>query len=213
MQVNTGSESGSASSVGGAGSAGTAPVKPPKGFRLKLQQMLAGVEAVIPDGNSITTTGGSMTKAAMVKILTDEVSEFETVDAGVTALGVARKQIREDLPQMHKLYTELKDALSAQFGRGSPLLAQFGINPQKLRKPLTPEQRVARAAKARQTRLLRHTGGVRQKAAVQYDGKVSVSTELEPAQAVSTTAAPSVEVSPGASITGKPAVVPPVSSG
>ena len=188
-------------------------MKPPKGFRLKLQQMLAGVEAVIPDGNSITTTGGSLTKAAMVKILTDEVSEFEAVDAGVTTLGVARKQIREDLPQMHKLYTEMKDALSAQFGRGSPLLAQFGINPQKLRKPLTPEQRVARAVKARQTRLLRHTGGVRQKAAVQYDGKVNVSTELEPAQAVSTTAAPSVEVSPGASVTGKPAVIPPVSSG
>jgi hypothetical protein len=188
-------------------------MKAPKGFRLKLQQMLAGVEAVIPDGNFITTTGGSLTKAAIVKMLTDEVSEFETVDAGVTALGVARVQIREDLPQMHKLYTELKDALSAQFGRGSPLLAQFGLKPQQLRKQLTPEQRVVAAAKARQTRLMRHTGGVRQKATVQYQGKVNVSTELEPAQAVNTTVAPSVEVSPGVSTPDKPAVVPPVSTG
>jgi len=213
MQVNTGSESGSASSVGGAGSAGTAPVKAPKGFRLKLQQMLAGVEAVIPEGTSITTAGGSLTKAAIVKMLTDEVSEFETVDAGVTALGVARMQIREDLPQMQRLYTELKDALSVQFGRRSPLLAQFGLKPQQVRKQLTPEQRVAAAVKARQTRLMRHTGGVRQKATVQYQGKVNVSTELEPAHAVNTPVAPSVEVSPGVSAPGQPAVVPPVSTG
>jgi hypothetical protein len=213
MQVNTGSESGSASSVGGAGSAGTAPVKALKGFRLKLQQLLAGVQAVIPDGTSITTTGGSLTKAAIVKMLTDDLSEFQSVDAGMTALGVARVQVRDDVPKMHKLYTELKDALLGQFGRGSPLLAQFGFKPRQPPRKLTPEQRVARAAKARQTRLLRHTGGVRQKAAVQYQGKVDVSTALVPTQAASTPAAPSVEVSPGASTPGKPAVVPPVSTG
>jgi hypothetical protein len=213
MQVNTGSESGSASNVGGAGSAGTAPVKALKGLRLKLQQMLAGAQAVIPEGSSITTTAGSLTKAAIVKMLTDELSEFQAVDAGVTALGVARVQLRDDLPEIHAIYTELKDALSAQFGRRNPLLAQFGLKPQQVRKQLTPEQRVARAAKARQTRLLRHTGGVRQKAAVQYQGEVDVSTQLKPTQAASTPAAPSVDVSPGASTPGKPAVVPPVSTG
>jgi hypothetical protein len=213
MQVNTGSESGSVSSVGGAGSVGTAPVKALKGLRLELQQMLAGIQAVIPDGTSITTPGGSLTKAAIAKTLTDDLSEFQAIDAGVTALRLARVQLRDDLPQMHKLITELKYALITQFGRGSPMLAQFGVKPRQEPKPLTPEQRVARAAKARQTRLMRQTGGVRQKAAVQYDGKVSVSTELEPAKAVSTTAAPSVEVSPGVSTPGKPAVVPPVSTG
>jgi hypothetical protein len=187
-------------------------VKAPKGLRLKLQQLLAGVQAVIPDGTFITTTGGSLTKAAIVKELTDDVSEFQAVDAGLTALGVARVQVRDDLPQMHALYTELKDALSAQFGRGSPLLAQFGLKPRAPRKKLTPEQRVARAAKARQTRLMRHTGGVRQKAAVQYDGKVKVSTELSP-PAGNTSPAPPAEVSPGASTPGKPAVIPPVSTG
>jgi hypothetical protein len=188
-------------------------VKALTGFRLKLQQMLAGVQAQIPNGSSITTTGGSLAKAAIVKTLTDYLSEFQAVDAGVTALDVARVQVREDLPQMHKDYNELKDALSAQFGRGSPLLAQFGVRPRQKPKPLTPEQRVARAAKAHQTRLMRHTGGVRQKAAVQYQGQVDVSTQLKPEPAVSTTAAPSVEVSPGASAPGKPAVIPPVSTG
>jgi len=213
MQVNTGSESGSASSVVGAGSAGTAPVKALTGFRLKLQQMLAGAQAVIPDGTSITTAGGVLTKAQVVKKLTDELSEFQAIDAGLTALGMARVQLRDDLPKMHSFYTELKDALSVQFGRGSPLLAQFGLKPRQVPRRLTPEQRVARAEKARQTRLLRHTGGVRQKAAVQYQGTVKVSTALAPTPAANSPAAPSVDVSPGASTPGKTAVTPPASSG
>ena len=75
-----------------------------KGFRLKLQQILAGAQAVIPDGSSITTTGGSMTKAQVVKKLTDDLSEFQAVDAGVTALGVARVQLPElDRDRVHVL--------------------------------------------------------------------------------------------------------------
>jgi hypothetical protein len=213
MQVNTGSESGSASSVDGSGSAGTLPVKTVKGFRLKLQQMLAGAEAVIPDGSSITTPGGSLTKASIVKTLTDDLSEFQALDTEQLALGKIRLQLRDDLPGMHTYYTELKDALAGQFGKRSPMLTQFGLKPQQLRKQLTPEQRVARAEKARQTRLLRHTGGVRQKAAVQYQGQVDVSAQLRPTQVVSTSAAPSVEVSPGVSTSGKPAVIPPASTG
>jgi hypothetical protein len=213
METNTGSVSGSASSVASAGSTGTAPVKVLKGFRLKVQQMLAGAEAVIPDGTSITTPGGSLTKAQAVKMLTDGMSDFEAVDAGLTALGIARLKVRDDLPQLKTLYDELKNSLSAQFGKRNPLLAQFGLKPQQVRKVMTPEQRVARAEKARQTRLLRHTGGVRQKALVQYAGKVNVSTELVPAQAANTSPSPPAEVSPGVGTPGKPAATPPAGSG
>jgi hypothetical protein len=188
-------------------------VKTVKGFRLKLEQMLAGAQAVIPDGTSITTPGGSLTQAAIVKTLTDGLSEYQAIDTEQLALGKDRLQLRKDLPNLHSFYTELKDALVGQFGKQSPMLTQFGLKPRQARKKLTPEQRVVRAAKAHQTRLLRHTGGVRQKAAVLYSGKVDVSTALEPQSAVATTAAPSVEVSPGAIASGKPAVVPPASTG
>ncbi len=188
-------------------------MKAPMGFRLKLQQMLAGVQAAIPDGTSITTPGGLLTKASIVKALTDDLSEFQALDTEQLALGKVRLQIRDDLPQMRSYYTELKDALVGQFGKRSPMLTQFGLSPQQLRKQLTPEQRVARAVKARQTRLLRHTGGVRQKAAVQYQGQVDVSTGLRPTPEINTPTAPSVEVSPGVNTSGKPAVIPPVSTG
>ena len=199
MQTNnTGSTEASASSVGGTESAGSVPMKAPKGLRSELQQMLAGVQAVIPDGTLINTPGGSQSKVALVKELTDALSEYQAIDIPQAALVAARKQLRDDLPRLHALYTELKDALSASFGRQNPLLAQFGLKPRQLPKPLTPEQRVARAVKARQTRLLRHTGGVRQKAAVQYRGRVNVSTQLQPMPDPLAAAAPPVEVTPEA---------------
>jgi hypothetical protein len=213
MQTNTGSESGSASSVGGAGSGGTAPAKTVKGWRLKLQQMLAGIEAVIPEGSSLPTTGGSLAKVEMVQRLSDGMSEYLAIDTVVTALGKARLQLRDDLPALQSFYTEVKDALLLYFGKRSPQLTQFGLAPQKSRKPLTSEQNVARAVKARATRQLRHTGGVRQKAEVQYQGQVDVSTQLRMPPEPNTSAAPSVEVSPGVSASGKPTVIPPASSG
>jgi hypothetical protein len=193
--TNTGSTEASANSVE-AGSVGPAPMKTPKGFRLKLQQMLAGAQAVIPDGANISTPGGSQSKVAIVKELTDALSGFQSIDTPLAALVAARKQLRDELPALHALYTELKDALTASFGRKNPLLAQFGLKPRQLPRPLTPEQRVARAVKARQTRSLRHTGGVRQKAAVQYVGRVNVSTQLQPMPDPSSAAAPPVEASP-----------------
>ena len=173
-------------------------MKAPKGLRFELQQMLAGVQAVIPDGTLINTPGGSQSKVAVVKELTDALSEYQAIDIPQAALVAARKQLRDDLPRLHALYTELKDALSASFGRQNPLLAQFGLKPRQLPKPLTPEQRVARAVKARQTRSLRHTGGVRQKASVQYEGRVNVSTQLQPMPDPLAAAAPPVEVTPEA---------------
>ena len=214
MQTNnTGSTEVGANSVGGAGSAGTAPLKAPKGFRLELQQMLAGVQAVIPDGTLINTPGGSQSKVAIVKELTDALSEYQAIDQPQAALVAARKQLRDDLPSLHALYIELKDALVASFGAKNPLLAQFGLKPRQTPKPLTPEQRVARAVKARQTRSLRHTGGVRQKAAVQYRGEVSVSTELQPVPVPSSAAAPPVEASPAVTAPSVPKATASGSSG
>ena len=67
----------------------------------------------------------------------------------------------------------------AFFGRQSPLLAQLGVKAHGNRRALTPEQKVLRAARARATRAARHTMGVRQKAAVKSDGKLSLSVNEE----------------------------------
>jgi hypothetical protein len=203
MQTNTQNTSST-----GAGSTGTAQAKAASGTRLKLQQMLAGVQAAIPDGSSLIVPGGSLSKAEIVKRLTDGSSEYEAVDAGVAALGQVRFTLGADIPGLKGFLAELKNALKAQFGSRSPMLAQFGLSPQKVRKQLTPEQRVARAEKARQTRLLRHTGGVQQKAAVKYQGQVVVATQALPAPEAASPTAPTVEASPTVTKPGTPAGTP-----
>jgi hypothetical protein len=53
-------------------------------------------------------------------------------------------------------------------------LAQFGITVSKSSKPLTPSQKLIRAAKALKTRALRHTMGKVQKAAARFTGDLQV---------------------------------------
>ena len=61
-------------------------------------------------------------------------------------------------------------------------MAQFGITTSNGSKPLTPAQKVVRAAKSLKTRALRHTMGKVQKSAVQYTGDLEVAVnETAPA--------------------------------
>jgi hypothetical protein len=154
-----------------------------KGFRGRLQQMLQGIETVVPDGSSLSTDSGLQTKVAIVAELTQVISAYKAVEAQQLAVVVARKQLKNASAADHRLYTQLKDALVAFFGRGNPLLVQFGINAKGSKRALTPEQKVLSAAKARATRAARHTMGARQKAAVKSDGKLSLSVQTEGASA------------------------------
>jgi hypothetical protein len=168
----------------------------PKGFRTKVSQMLAGLQSVIPDGSSVTVGGQAVAKTDLVTEMTQAIAAYQAADAAVSTTKGMRAQLNAQLPGFHKQYLDLKDGLVSSLGRGSPQLAQFGITAAKTAKPLTPTQKVVRTVKALNTRALRHTMGPRQKAAVQYDGKVQVSVSstpaTNPAGGTSTTANPVV---------------------
>jgi len=165
--------------AGGSVQVGAAIVGTRKGLRDLLQQMLQGIEAVIPDGSSLSTDSGPQAKAVVVTELAQVISVYKAVEAQQVAIVAARKQLKDASVANHRLYTQLKDAVIAFLGRGSPLLAQFGIKARGSKRPLTPAQKVLRAAKARATRAARHTMGSRQKAAVKSDGKVTLSVQTE----------------------------------
>jgi len=171
------SSSGAPVTTGGTFSVSAAP----KGFRQKVSQMIAGLQAVIPDGSSVTVGGQAVAKADLVTEMTQIISAYQAIEAAATATKGVRSQLSAQLPGFQKQYLELKDGLVSSLGRGSPQLAQFGITAAKTAKPLTPAQKVVRAQKALNTRAMRHTMGPRQKAAVQYTGNVQVSVSSVPA--------------------------------
>jgi hypothetical protein len=67
--------------------------------------------------------------------------------------------------QVTVLMRELRNLVIAAFGSSSPKLADFGFKA-TVRTPLTPAQKVARAAKAKATRVARGTLGKKQKALI-----------------------------------------------
>jgi hypothetical protein len=159
-------------------SRGKALRRAPKGLRRKLEWMLTGIEGLLAEDSPLPSPDGPISKADMVARLAAGVARYEAIDTHLLALQQARKALLEEGVALQQSYNDCKDALRAVIGRRSPRIAHFGLTPEQPRAELTPEQRVIRAEKARQTRLLRHTGGKRQKAAIRYRGEVAVTAEL-----------------------------------
>ncbi len=205
----------SAPSGTGGSNAGTATASPPsslalgtkepKGFRLKLQQMVAGLSAVIPDSTSIPTLqAGTLTKADMVSQLTQGLTQYAAVDDAEITLTQARASLTGDLPALKAYYDQVKEALKLFFGKNSLMLAKFGLVVAKPKAPLTPEQQLAANARNKQTRGLRHTAGPKQKAQVQFQGQVAVTATVSGTPStVAPATAPAQDSAPVASPPGK----------
>ena len=159
--------------------AGATIVGTKKGLRASLQQLLQGFEAVLPDGSSLPVGSGNEAKADVVAELTQVLSVYKNAEAQQIAAKTARTQVQNASGDNHELYTKLKDAVIAYFGKGNPMLTQFGLKPRGKARALTPEQNVLRVARMRATRAARHTMGSRQKAAVKSDGKLTLSVQTE----------------------------------
>jgi len=180
MNSNNPASGGSnAANAGGSAQPGATIVGTGKGLRALLQQLLQGFEAVVPDGSSLPVGKGNEAKADIVAELTQVLSVYKNAEARQIEAKNARTQVQNARGADHALYTTLKEALIAYFGKGDPMLSQFGIKPRGKARQLTPAEKVLRAAKVRATRAARHTMGARQKAAVKSDGKLSLSVQTE----------------------------------
>lgn len=198
---------GSSQSTTASGTAPQVPTgKPVSGFREKLQQLLAGVNVMLPEGTSATSVGNApLSKSERVAQLTQSLGTYAAVDSDEHSLALSRQELEAELPSMKAFYTQCKDALVMFYGKGSPSLSQFGTQSKGSRKPLTPTQVIEKTARANQTRAIRHTVGKVEKATQKFVGTVAISTEVngpnaEPSgpAAGSTPVAPTPPVTPGA---------------
>jgi hypothetical protein len=154
--------------------AGSTTVPQPRGashgLRAALSAMLSGVQTVIPDGSLIRVNGVDEKKADVVSGMQSVLAQYASVDSSTAVAKAARVQLRQAQPAAHQMLQQLKDAVIAFLGRGSPELQKFGLKARTARKPTTQQKALA-AEKARRTRALRGTKGSRQKAAIRYAGE------------------------------------------
>jgi len=185
VATSTGTSGGSAgnnTTVSGAGPiASPTPVVAPKGFRLELQQMLQGWQAVIPSGSAVMSSNGSLSQADVLARLQTYLGRYQDLDAGVTVAKQARAQVESQLTEAQQYFAVLKSAVTNQLGPNSPLLAQFGLRPKKVRKELTSSQLAVKAAKAKATRALRGTIGATKKAQIKSGSMKFVDPVVDPA--------------------------------
>ncbi|MBI3724738.1 hypothetical protein HY251_12400 [bacterium] len=126
-------------------------------------------------GTSVLVGGESLP----VPELQGKLGHFQTYFGGVRekraelrALLEGRRKVGEEL---RTFLSSLRAALVGLFGPGSPVLETFGFRLPRRHAPLTAEQRLAKAARLRATRALRHTLGSRQKAAIREEGTPIIS--------------------------------------
>jgi hypothetical protein len=168
------------------------------------QQAIAGIKLDLQTMSSIPMGASTYTPASLaaaIQARIDAASAVATTKA--TWLNAVKTYDAIDV-QVTVLMRELRNLVIAAFGPTSPKLADFGFKP-TVRTPLTPAQKVTRAAKAKATRAARGTMGKKQKALITGETAAKATAS---APAPTTTPAPTPAPAPAAPAPVTPAPAP-----
>ena len=178
---------------------------------LKVQSALDGVQEVLPAGTALMINKQSVTQAQLVTQLSGYLPNLKAVADAKAAYAQTVITRRADEQVVREFLAQLRLALVAYLGVGSPDLAKFGMSAKK-RAPQDGQTSVLAAAKRTLTRQKRGTLGKTEKASIKAIGTPQVSlgasgVQIAPAAVDQPAVAPadssSTPVTPGA--TGTPA--------
>ena len=179
---NTGAGSNAGSNQAPASSAGVIPGSASKakgGPRVEITQIVNGLGSQFPSGSdTLLVKGQDLTVSSLITTLAAVPALFSAVDGAAQQAKSARQALKAALPGARELIAAVRVALVALFGKGNPVLANFGINVSP-RKKLTAKQNVARQQKVEATKELRGTIGPRKKQDVKFVGTVQVATATQ----------------------------------
>jgi hypothetical protein len=141
-----------------------------RGTELRLDTAFLGVTQNFPPSiQQIVVNGKSFDQKALLA----EIDSVRGPWKGARSAHAVLRQFTQLKPENKKAADEflagLEAALVACFGRESEELTKFGFMPFKRRRPLTVEEKVQRAAKAKITRQKRGTLGKKQKEAIKAE--------------------------------------------
>ncbi len=202
----TGAAAPSPGSTGGGGTVpGGIPVTGLKGLRAALSAMAQGWGSALPAGLVLPSNTGGYNQATILSQLNGWLALYQAADTARRSLAGTLAQLQAQEPAIRAELAQLKVALKAFFGTGSPELAQFGLKPSKPKAKLSGEKLAIRAARSQQTRDIRGTRGKKQKADLKSTGPLEV-TVAPPAAAAKQSVAVAAAVAPAAVVT--PEVTP-----
>jgi hypothetical protein len=143
-------------------------------------QLLAGIQKHYPS-TTFTTRSGPVTAAEVGDAVHGRSAAAQAVVTARTALHAAVVAEKQEVLQTNALLHDVRQGIAATFPPPE-VLSDCGLSPIKPRRPLTPEQRLVRAAKARATRLARGTMSAKKKALIKgtVPATLTVATDGSP---------------------------------
>jgi hypothetical protein len=130
-----------------------------------MQALIAGLQKHYPSGQ-FTFGNVAYTTAALVTLFQSVITAITNVNAAQASAKDAVASMNGAIATMGPVFLALKNNLQNTYGTTSTTLADFGLEPEKARTPLTVEEKAAAKAKAKATREARGTTGSKQKLAV-----------------------------------------------
>ncbi len=133
---------------------------------------MASVQALIAGTEKHTPTG-SLSFGNATYAITDLVALLQSVVAVMIALDAAQAGTKDALTALRAVMAKVgpvirayRRYLRATYGDATQVLADYGLEPEKARRPLSTEERAAALQKSEATRKLRGTKGRKQKAGI-----------------------------------------------
>jgi hypothetical protein len=157
----------------------------------QVQALIAGTQKHFPNG-SFTLGNTVYTTATLTQA-------FQSLENGIVALNTAHASVKDAMTALRGIVTKVgplvrdyKRYVLSAFSTATQELADFGLRPPKVRKPLNSDERAVATAKVRSTRSARGTTSKKQKLAIKGDvTSVKITPVTEPAPPA-TTAPPAV---------------------
>jgi hypothetical protein len=131
----------------------------------RIRGLIAGTQKHPPTG-SLTVGGGTYTATALVQLLQSLADALAAVDSAKASWQDALKNATDVKAKVGPVVQAYRSWVVVTYGNAPSTLADYGVTPRKVRAPLTAEQKVAAAAKAKATRTARNTMGKKQKKSV-----------------------------------------------
>jgi len=126
------------------------------------RQLMAGIAKHLGKGDQLIARGKKYKPSEVLAMLQERIDVTEPVAPAKAAWMACVKEQEQVLASTDPVVADIIAYLRLAHDGDVKLLADFGLAP-RTRRELSPEQKVARADKARKTRELRHTMGKRQK--------------------------------------------------
>ncbi|HZU95334.1 MAG TPA: hypothetical protein VFF73_01400 [Planctomycetota bacterium] len=150
---------------------GMGPEQVVKGIELRLDTLIAGLQAASAKGfTSLTVLGNPTPITGLLSSAQAAVKPWKDCRAARAVIHAAVQSRPQDVQAARQLLNNVKAALVNLYGDTSQELTTFGYKPKTTPAKLTSAQKVTANAKRELTREARHVMGSRQKASIQVTG-------------------------------------------